>query len=203
MKKLIIISLIIMSSASFLCARPTGLSSLVVADDPQGVSPDNTVATGDVYIEDGLEVDGATKFDGALTLTGAVNITGATDISATFTQDGAFIQEPGSVVILDTSTALGTLDSFVLIIGSGTSGAFAMTSDATPFIATTTATNGQQIKIMGTDATGTVTLSDNSQVAGSLLELDGNTIVIGLGSNITFTYFDGSWYQSGGINTID
>jgi hypothetical protein len=153
----------------------------------------------DIDSNDYLSINNGFTNDGVSTLSGA------TDISAAFTQDGSFIQEPPTAVVqLDTSTALGTLDSFVVVVGSNAaSGAFAMTSDATPFIATTTATNGQLIQIMGTDATGTVTLSDDSQVSGSLLELDGNTVTLGLGSNLTLRYYEGKWWQCGGVNIID
>jgi len=78
-----------------------------------------------------------------------------------------------------------------------------MTSAATPFISTMTATAGDTVTIFGSDATGTVTLSDDSQVSGSCLELDGNTIVLGADSNITLVYRGGKWIQAGGINTID
>jgi len=182
---------------------------------------------GTSHITSNLDVSGTLTVDGATTLTGAItatsglvgDVTGAVagnitgDVSGNVTGDvtttaisidGTKIDVPTAVVQLDTATALGTLDSFVIVVGSNAaSGAFPMTSAATPFISTTTATAGQEIMIMGSSATGTVTLSDNGTVSGSLLELDGTTITLGLGSNITLRYYSGKWYQCGGINTID
>lgn len=209
MRKISIAILVFLFLGSFAYAGVTRLpGGIVVATETQEDTDGGTYSDGDLYVQDDvkfnddLEVTGDCDIDGTSNLD-EVDIDGAIDISADLTLDGGFIQEPPSVVNLDTSTALGTLDSFVLIIGSNTTGAFAMTSDATPFISTTTATSGQLIQLMGTSDTGTVTLSDDSQVSGSLLELDGNTVALGLGDNITFRYYSGKWYQCSGVNDID
>lgn len=156
----------------------------------------------------GIDIDGTTNLDevdidGAVNNAGTLTQTGNVDISADTTFDGKVIYEPSVVVVITTTTELTTLDRYVLIIASDAAqGAFACTSSATPFISTTNITTGQIITIMGTDATGVLTISDNGTVSGSQLELDGDTVGLGLGSNITFIYYDTKWYQVSG-STID
>jgi len=180
----VVIGIVYATSSTRITNFPNGL---VIGTEAEETAADVTPGDGDLYIVGTLEVDGAVTFDG------------------TTTQDGIYIKEPYSAtaVILDSGTALSgtTSDSFVLIVGSFA--ASAMISSATPFISTTTATAGQMITIMGTDATATVQLSDNGTVSGSQLELDGNTIVLGEDSSITLIYYDEKWIQCGGINTID
>jgi len=152
-----------------------------------------------------IDNDGAITTAGDQTIVGDVGVTGALTITGDTTLDGVSNKSFSGLIQLDTATALTVTDGYMLVIGSNaTNGEFAMTSGATPFIATTTATNGDTVIIMRPPSSdGDVTLSDNSQVSGSLLELDGDTVVLSTNSNISLTYYSGKWIQSGGINTID
>jgi hypothetical protein len=111
MKKLSLIALLILSSASFLCARPTGLTSLVIADDPQGVSPDNTVGTGDLFIEDGLEVDGNTLLDGTVTTTSGLINEHETWLTVALSSNVAYLESA-----ISTATLVAGATTFTLSI---------------------------------------------------------------------------------------
>jgi len=151
-----------------------------------------------------IDKDGAITSVGSRTDTGNETITGNVAVTGNLSVDGVVNYGMSAVVQLDTSTTLSVTDRYMVIVGSNAAtGKFAMTSAAVPFISTTTATAGDTVTIFGSDATGTVTLSDDGVVTGSCLELDGNTIVLGADSNITLVYRGGKWIQAGGINTID
>ena len=165
-------------------------NGVAIGTEAEEATADVTPGDDDLYIAGTLEVDGAGRFDAAL------------DISAAFTQDGALIQEPAAVVQVDTATTVTATDSFILVIGSNTTtGEFAVTNTAA-FLSTATANavNGQIVEIMGTSATATVTLTDDSDA----LQMDGSTVVLALGGSVRFRYYNSTWYMMDQqVNVID
>lgn len=124
--------------------------------------------------------------------------TGALTFTGTHTLNCPVVYEPSAVVVIDTSTDLTVTDRYMLVLATAST---EIVSDATPFISTTTYTQGTIVTVMNTG--GTLTLSDNSQVAGSLLELDGNTVALTNLSNITLYLKGNKWVQVGGVNIVD
>lgn len=149
-----------------------------------------------VDIDSDIDVDGTSNLD-------EVDIDGATDISAAFTQDGLFIQEPPTLVNIDTATVITALDSFIMVVGSNTTGAtggFAVTNNVVALsTAAAYATNGQIVELFGTSDTYTVTFTDDAA-----FQMDGGTVVLGLGGSVRFRYYNGVWYmQDQQVNVID
>ena len=196
MKRILFLSCVMVMNLYAAASHWTG--PIVSGTKAQGDGANVATSSGEIFANGDIEADGDLNIAGTSTLSGNVTITG--DVSI----DGVINNSMSSVIQISTATALVVTDRYMLIIGSITpGGAFAVISDATPFISTTTATDGDIVTIIGTDATGTLQLSDTGTVSGTLLELDGTTIVLGEDSNITLLYYEGKWIQVGGINTID
>lgn len=118
---------------------------------------------------------------------------GDIDLSAdTLTQDGPYVMEPTSVVNIDTATVVTALDSFIVVVGSNSSGGFAVTN--TGILLSTSAVyalDGQEVRLMGTSDTNTVKFSESTT-----LQLNGGTTyTLGLGDNVSFQYYGGVWYE--------
>lgn len=151
----------------------------------------NAVVSGNLSATGTMAV-GATTITGATSITGATNVIGATDISGALTQDGAFISEPGFVVNIDTATVITNIESFILVVGSNTSGGFAVTNTGIVLsTAAAYATNGQLTTLMGTSDTYTVRIADSATFATN----DNTTYTLGLGDNLSMRYYTGIWYE--------
>jgi len=159
-----------------------------------------------------IDNDGDITTAGDQTIVGDVGVTGGLSVTGDTTLDGVVNYSMSSLISLSTATAssLTVTDGIMLVVGStnttdsSDTGAYADTiSASTPFIATTTATNGDTVIVMGYSSAAYLQLSDNSIVSGSLLELDGSSVTLTALANITLTYYSGKWIQSGGVNIID
>lgn len=97
---------------------------------------------------------------------------------------------------ISASTILPLTYPTVMVTGNGG----AITSTATPFIVTSTAVNGMEITIIGTNDTNTVTIQDKATLANSGLHINSTTIVIGAGDVVKFI-FDGvnGWWNLSSI----
>jgi len=128
--------------------------------------------------------------NGDLSVTGNVTVTGDLSLTGNITSDGLETKSVSSTVYLSTSSSLSITDSVMVICGTGT-----ITSNATPFISTTTYTEGTHFMIVG--GSNTVTLQDNGTKSGTLLELGGNTRSVGQNDVLELLLINGKWIEVG------
>lgn len=128
---------------------------------------------------------------GPTTVTGALGATARVS-GVGLSNSGTGIDTPEAVTIGAGTTTTPT-SAFALFSSTGG----AITSSATPFLATTTAVNGQSYEIMSS-TTSDLILGDNGSVTGSLIELHQNITSRTLanpGDLIRFRYYAGKWYE--------
>lgn len=105
---------------------------------------------------------------------------------------GIIRQPPGALQTLSAGTAITVTAPTVRIVGN----AAPIVSTATPIIADAVS-DGTVVRIFGTAAVNTVTLTDETGLPGSNLELNAATRVMGLGS-ILVLYYDATttkWFE--------
>jgi len=132
---------------------------------------------------------------GNIIASGSLSVAGVTstdDVSITgdVTIDGLETRGVSSTVYLSTSSSLSITDSIMVICGTGT-----ITSNATPFISTTTYTEGTHFMIVG--GSNTVTLQDNGTKSGTLLELGSNTRALSSNDVLELLLINGKWIEIG------
>lgn len=110
------------------------------------------------------------------------------------TINGLLVETPAALQTLSAGTAISITKPTVKIVGNGGP----IVSTATPIISDSSA-DGLTIRIFGTSAVNTVTLTDETGLPGSNLELNAATRVMALGS-ILVLYYDATttkwWEQS-------
>lgn len=122
---------------------------------------------------------------------GDVSVGGNLDLTGNAVVGGAFsIDSDSTYSAVEVSTEISPVGvSFLVVSATGT-----LTSEATPFISTTTAVDGQFLTIIGGSA-NVLTISDNDSAAGTLLELGAASRAIGEGDIIRFVYYNGKWRE--------
>lgn len=107
--------------------------------------------------------------------------------------DGIWVQTPSSDQSISAATTMTVTDQIMRVVGNGG----AVTSTATPFL-TSPANDGTCVVIQGTDDTNTVKIQDDSDVAGSELQLKNNqAFTFGKGDLMELCYDSGEddWYE--------
>lgn len=164
----------------------TGSATAIGARGNLGIGTIGTQNANAVSISGGT-ISGVTISSSTIGITSGtisgVSITSSTGSFSTLNCSGA-ATFAGQMVFtpstLQTLLAAGTINPnapTVRVVGSG--GAVTLTS--TPTLQTATG-DGQEVLIIGTDATNTVTVQDNGTLAGSKLKLGSASRVLGLGS---------------------
>ena len=112
--------------------------------------------------------------------------------SGTRTAGGRWVQTPSTLQTLTAATAISADAEKLRVVGSPG----AVTLTATPTISAGVA-DGQRVLIKGTSATLTVTLQDESALAGTTLELEAATRVLALNSQIELSWDSttGKWCE--------
>ena len=159
-----------------------GLANAGITRFPNGVgigsktdtdAADVTVGDDDLFVKGTAEVDGATRLDGGLTLDGAVVVSESTTYSA-----------------ITISTEIASPSRYEVIVSSGGD----ITSTATPFISTSTVTQGTVVTLIG-GSSDVITLQDNGTLAGSLLSLGAATRALAEDDTLTLYLRDDRWIE--------
>lgn len=129
--------------------------------------------------------------DKCLFVAGTGEVYGNARIDGSLTH-GSRIVTPTTQYGITTSSALVVTSAFMVIKSTGS-----LTSAATPFISTTTATSGQIVEILNGDSSYTFTIKDKGTLSNSCLSLGGTTRAIGPGDSIVLYYYDGVWRERG------
>lgn len=128
---------------------------------------------------------------GTATFANSVTVTASLLASGNAEVKGRNIETPLSLQTLAAGTAINAVTPTARIVGSGGP----IVSTATPIIAD--GSEGQVLRVFGTSAVNTVTLTDETGLPGSNLELNAATRVMGLGS-ILVLYYDSTttkWFE--------
>ncbi|GEM_PF-4202113 len=177
-------------------------AGLVRLDD--GAIGTNGWATGpgDLYVEDRLETDGPASVASL-----AVGL--AVDPGAGYLRVGKGIEQEGSAEPVGLAGRLVLRSATLLITAAGDAihpartfmeletagGSYTLNSTPTiPDPSDFTGVNGYVLYLGKRDA-GTVTLSDESALAGSNLELGAATLAIGRGDVLQLLFYDGAWRE--------
>jgi len=132
--------------------------------------------------------------NGNVNISGNLIVTGTTSGSGDTSNAGTYVATP-TTYIIGGGTLCTPTSEFALFVTTGTG---AIDWQATPSIATTTATNGQVFEVMHSTTTD-LTINDNDGVAGTLIELltGAATVVLSaVGDVIKFRYYEGVWYET-------
>jgi hypothetical protein len=215
------------ADAFYMKADATGGSSTFVGltDTPGSFSTANVVYTSngtpDAVIESGVQLTGGTNTfaltNGTASLDVAAGATANFDTSLTVDTEAVTLNQSVSttddVTFADLALTgfLSTTPSGDQTIAAGTSITVAnniirvvgdsgpVVSTATPFLASP-AVDGVCVKLQGTNETNTVTIQDDSVIAGSELQLSHNqSFILGKGDMIELCYDldDDDWYENG------
>ena len=139
-----------------------------------------------------VDSSGNTSIAGTLSVAGTTAMSAAniTTGSITTLTHGTRVCTPATQYGITVSSALVVTSAFMVIKTTGS-----ITSTATPFISTTTATAGQIVEILNGDSSLTLTIKDKGTLSNSCLSLGSATRAIGPGDSITLQYYDGAWRE--------
>lgn len=153
--------------------------------------------TGNETVAGTLAVTGAVTVTGALTNTGAITVTTITATGSVSSYgkrviyNAPYVASGGQVAVElgDTLTANG--EWIAISVSSD-----AITSIATPFLSTSTATNGQIVTIFNTGSND-ITLTDNDTTSGTQLELSAVSRNLDQYDTLTLKFISttGKWYE--------
>lgn len=126
---------------------------------------------------------------GDITLSdGDIDVNGEVTASS-ITVSGERVLGVSAAVSISTYTELTLTDPIMVIKGTGV-----ITNAATPFISTTTYSQGTVVYIVGS-STNTVTLSDTGSVSGTLLNLGATTRTLGDGDVLELILIGDKWRE--------